>query len=158
MLGSNSRHALGYIDLMQKSIDVLELPDPDRLIAFETVRQSAPRNRQGRIIRDVLALDREIDRQARALVTRAGLAVERYRLAEGHLPKSLDDLVPIYTKITPEDPFNGENLRYRRLKTGFVVYSVNDDLSDNGGAEISKKRLDPGGKLLPWDITFTVER
>ncbi|MGB2864420.1 MAG: hypothetical protein WBC05_13915 [Sedimentisphaerales bacterium] len=158
MLGLNSRHALGYIDLMQKSIDALELPGPDRLKAFEAVRQSAPRNRQGNIIRDILTIEREIDRQAETRVTQAGLAVERYRLAEGHLPKSLDNLVPVYTKIIPEDPFDGQHLRYRRLKIGFVVYSVNKDLSDNGGAEISKKRLDPGGKLLPWDITFTVER
>ncbi len=158
MLGLNSRHALGYIDLMQKSIDALELPDPDRLKAFEAVRESAPRNRQGRIIRDLLTLEREIDRQARARLTRACLVVERYRLAEGHLPKSLDNLVPVYTKIVPEDPFDGQSLRYRRLKTGFIVYSVNEDLSDNGGAKISTKRLDPEGKLLPWDITFTVER
>ena len=158
ILGLNSRHALGYIDLMQKSIDALELPDPDRLKAFEAIRDSAPRNNQGRIIRDVLELEMEIYRQARARVTLAALAVERYRLAEGHLPKSLDNLVPAYMKIVPEDPFDGQNLRYRRLKTGFVVYSVNKDLSDNGGAEISKKRLDPGGKLLPWDITFIVER
>jgi hypothetical protein len=158
MLGSNSRHALGYIDLMQKSIDALELPDRDRLTAFEAIRQSAPRNRQGRIIRDILTLEREIDRQARARLTLAALAVERYRLAEGHLPQSLNNLVPAYAEIVPEDPFNGQNLRYRRLKTGFVVYSVNDDLSDNGGAGISQKRLDPEGKLLPWDITFIVER
>ena len=160
MLGLNSRHALGYIDLMQKSIDALELPDPDRFKAFESVRQSAPGDSQGRyIIREVLTLEREIDRQARDRVTLAGLAVERFRLAEGHLPQSLDNLVPGYMEVMPEDPFNGENLRYRRLKTGFVVYSVNDDLSDNGGAEINSKKRDPGGsKLLPWDITFIVER
>ena len=158
MLGLNSGHALGYIDLMQKSIDALELPDPDRLKAFEAVRQSAPRNKQGRIIRDVLTLEREIERQALARVTHVGLAVERYRLAEGHVPQSLDNLVPAYMNIVPEDPFDGQHLRYRKLKTGFVVYSVNDDLSDNGGAEINKKRLAPGDKLLPWDITFIVER
>ncbi|MHC4165677.1 MAG: hypothetical protein ACYSWQ_01835 [Planctomycetota bacterium] len=158
MLGSNSRHALGYIDLMQKSIDALELPDPDRLKAFEAVGQSAPRNKQGRIIRDVLTLDREIERQARARLTLTALAVERYRLAEGHLPQSLGNLVPAYMKIVPEDPFDGQHLRYRKLKTGFVVYSVNDDLSDNGGAKLNTKKLGPNGKLLPWDITFTVER
>jgi hypothetical protein len=159
MLGLNSRHALDYIDLMQKSIDALELPAPDRLKAFEAVRQSAPRNRQGRhIIRNVLTLEKEIDRQARARVTRAGLAVERYRLAEGHLPKSLDNLIPAFMQVMPDDPFNGENLRYRRLKTGFVVYSVNEDLSDNSGAKLNTKKLGPNGKLLPWDITFIVGR
>ena len=160
MLGLNSKHALGYIDLMQKAFDALELPDPDRLKAFEAVRQSIPKNnRQGQyIIREVLKLEREIDRQARARVTLAALAVERYRLAEGHLPQSLNNLVPAYTEIVPEDPFTGQSLRYRSLKTGFVVYSVNDDLSDNGGAEINTEKHDQYGKMLPWDITFMVER
>jgi hypothetical protein len=160
MLGSNTGHALDYIDLMQNAIAALDLPNPDRLRAFEAVRQSAPRNRQGRrIVSDILLLEKEIGRQARARVTRAGLAVERYRLAEGQLPRSLGDLVPAYTKTIPEDPFNGKSLRYRRRKTGFVVYSVNADLSDNGGAKIDTKKLDPSGKkLMPWDITFIVER
>jgi hypothetical protein len=160
ILGLNPRNALNYIDMMQRSLDTLELPDPDRLKAFEAVRQSVPKNnKQGRhIISDIMILEREIEHQARVRVTLAALAVERYRLAEGQLPKSLDNLVPVYVKIVPKDPFDGENLRYRRLKTGFVVYSVNDDLSDNGGVEINQKRLDSNGKLLPWDITFIVER
>ena len=160
MLGFNSRHALDHIDLMQKSIDALELPDPDRFKAFEAVRQSVPKNnKQGRyIIREVLILEREIERQARARLILTALAVERYRLAEGNLPKSLDNLIPAYMETVPEDPFDGENLRYRKLKTGFVVYSVNKDLSDNGGAKLNPDKLDPNGKLLPWDITFIVER
>lgn len=160
ILGFNSKNALDYTDMMQKSLDALELPNPDRLKAFDAVRQSVPKkNKQGRyIISEVMILERELDHQARTRVTLAALAVERYRLAEGHLPKSLDDLVPAYMKTVPEDPFDGENLRYRRLKTGYVVYSVNDDLSDNGGIEINQKRLDSNGKLLPWDITFTVDR
>jgi len=159
MLGLNSRHALGYIDLMQKSIDALELLDPDRLKTFEAVRQSVPKNNsQGRyIIREVLTLEMEIDRQARARVTLAALAVERFRLAEGHLPKSLDNLVPAYMETVLEDPFDGQNLRYRKLKTGFVIYSVGEDLSDNSGTEIYKRKLDPRGKLI-WDITFIVEK
>jgi len=78
-------------------------------------------------------------------------------LAEGQLPKSLDNLVPAYMEIVPEDPFNGQSLRYRRLKTGFVVYSVNEDLSDNGGAESNSKKRDQRGRRLS-DITFVVER
>ncbi len=160
ILGLNSRNALNYIGTMQKSIDTLELPDPDRLKAFDAVRQSVPKkNKQQRyIISEVMILERELDRQARARVTLTALAVERYRSAEGHLPQSLDNLVPVYMETVPKDPFDGQNLRYRRRKTGFVVYSVNDDLSDNGGVEINQKRLDSNGKLLPWDITFTVDR
>jgi hypothetical protein len=64
----------------------------------------------------------------------------------------------VYMETVPKDSFDGQNLRYRRLKTGFVVYSVNDDLSDNGGARLNPNKLDPHGKLMPWDITFTVEK
>jgi hypothetical protein len=60
-------------------------------------------------------------------------------------------------EIVPEDPFNGQSLRYRRLKTGFVVYSVGKDLSDNGGGERNSKKRDERGNPL-FDITFIVER
>jgi hypothetical protein len=58
----------------------------------------------------------------------------------------------------PQDPFNGESLRYLSLKNGFIVYSVGEDLSDDGGAERDSRKRDPGDKPLPWDITFIVER
>ncbi|MGD8499876.1 MAG: hypothetical protein PVJ86_04470, partial [Phycisphaerales bacterium] len=163
ILGLNSRYALSYINLMQESVDALELPDPDRLETFNTIQENVNNGKQGGVVIHLLwpALARmlhiDVSRQAQARVTRAGLAVERYRLAEGHLPQSLDNLAPAYMQIVPEDPFNGEELRYRRLKTGFVVYSVSEDLSDNGGTERNTKKRDPSGKPLPWDITFIVE-
>ena len=164
ILGLNSRYAIGYIDLMQKSIDALELPDPDRLETFNTIQESVHSGKQGGVIINLIwpalarTLQIDIRYQAHSRVTQAGLAVERYRLAEGYLPESLDNLVPAFIQVVPEDPFNGENLRYRRLKTGFVVYSVGEDLYDNGGAERNTKKRDPAGKPLPWDITFIVER
>ena len=56
------------------------------------------------------------------------------------------------------DPFDGQNLKYRTLETGFVVYSVGEDLTDEGGAERDSKKRDKKGKPLPWDVTFIVER
>jgi hypothetical protein len=81
--------------------------------------------------------------------SRASLAVERYRLANGALPDSLDALVPKFLNAVPTDPFNGQPLRYKRLAAGYVVYSVGEDGVDNGGTE----GYGPG-----TDITFTVER
>ena len=43
------------------------------------------------------------------------------------------------------DPFDGQELRYKKLATGYVDYSVGNDRVDDGGDE--KK-----------DITFTVVR
>jgi len=89
-------------------------------------------------------------------VTRAGLAVQRYRLATGAIPDTLSQLVPAYLDAVPKDPFDGNELRYQKREKGFVIYSINEDLEDNGGAEKPKKRR---GKDTPnWDITFIVER
>ncbi|MFC1603542.1 hypothetical protein ACFL5F_00815 [Planctomycetota bacterium] len=163
MLGLNSKYAIVYIDHMQKSINALELPDSDRLDAFSIIQENFRSGKQRGVPFHLLwptsawTLKLDIMRQAHYRATQTGLAVERYRLAEGQLPKSLDNLVPAYMEIVPEDPFNGQSLRYRRLKTGFVVYSVGEDLSDNGGAERNSKKRDERGKPL-FDITFIVER
>jgi hypothetical protein len=164
MLGLNSRYALSYIDLMQKCLDALELPDPRRLETFDAVQENVRSGKEGGVITHLLwpalarTLQFDILDHARARATQAGLAVERYRLAEGHLPQSLDNLVPAYLDAVPKDPFDGQDMRYRVRKTGFVVYSIGEDLSDDGGAERDSRRRDANGKTPPWDVTFIVER
>jgi len=66
-------------------------------------------------------------------------------------------LVAVLRFGTELSPY-GKSLRYRKLKPGFVVCSINEDLSDNGGAERNTKKRDQRGKPLSWDITFIVER
>ena len=86
---------------------------------------------------------------------RTALAVMRYRLAAGRLPDALTDLVPIYLDTVPVDPYDGKDLRYEKLGVGFVVYSIGQDMRDDGGTENPPRRT----KESPtWDVTFTVER
>lgn len=164
VLGLNSRYAVTYIDLMQECFDALDLPDPERLEKFETVQESVRSGKQVGIVTHLLwpalarTLEFDIWHQAHARAVWTGLAVERYRLAEGHLPQSLKDLVPAYAQIVPTDPFDGRSLKYRTRKTGYVVYSVGEDQSDDGGAERDTRRRGPNDKPLPWDVTFIVER
>jgi hypothetical protein len=73
----------------------------------------------------------------------AMLAVERYRLAHGNWPKSLNDLVPRFLREVPADPFDGKPLRFRRLPDGVVIYTVGFDGTDDGG------KLDRGASRLP---------
>jgi hypothetical protein len=63
----------------------------------------------------------------------AALAAERYRLARGRWPKSLDDLVPDYLPAVPSDPFDGQPLRLGHRPDGLVVYSIGPDKTDDGG-------------------------
>jgi hypothetical protein len=154
---------------MQDCFKALDLSDNERLVAFESIQQRG--NKRGgsltqRLMRGVgLDLRFEFWRLAHLRVTQAGLAIERYRLAEGRLPESLKDLIPTYMQAVPLDPYDGRSLKYRKLvpsvveglKTGYVVYSIGYDMTDEGGAERGRGR-DAQGRALPWDITFIMER
>lgn len=164
MLGLHYRDAVGYIGLMQEYIDAMDLPSDERLLVFDSIQEDVDSGKRGglltRLIWPALARTLDIDTRctAEALAAQTALAVERYRLAEGHLPESLENLVPAYMEAVPKDPFDGRRLRYFSREKGFVVYSVGDDLTDNGGAERDSKKRDRRGKTLPWDITFIMER
>ena len=66
---------------------------------------------------------------AKARVTLAGLTVQQARHKKGASPATLNALE---TKI-PVDPFTGEALIYRSTPSGFIVYSVGENLTDGGG-------------------------
>jgi hypothetical protein len=88
---------------------------------------------------------------------RTALAIERYRLATGKVPDSLEELVPKYLEAVPIDPFDPDEkpLRYVKIKKGYIVYSIGEDGTDNNGTE-----KDPAGKKFTGDtdVTFIVER
>jgi hypothetical protein len=162
--GLNDRDATEYIDIMQELMDAMELSANERLLAFDSIQNDFHSGKRGGFLTRMLmpAFGRIMQIETRHLAhlrsTQTALAVERYRLTEGRLPQSLDNLVPAYMEFVPTDPFDGQNLKYRALETGFVVYSVGEDLTDEGGAERNSKKRDKRGKPLPWDVTFIVER
>src|SRR5579862_6792690 len=71
--------------------------------------------------------------QAQTWVDEAAIAceIERYHLAHGALPATLDDLrVP----NLPHDVINGQPLRYRIIAPdNYLVYSVGWNQTDDGG-------------------------
>jgi hypothetical protein len=61
-------------------------------------------------------------------------ALERYRLANGHVPDYLQALVPRFMAHLPNDVITGEPFKYRRNDDGqFVLYSVGWNEKDDGG-------------------------
>ena len=61
-------------------------------------------------------------------------ALERYRLAHGEYPETLDTLVPQFIEKLPHDLIGGEPLIYRRTDDGkFQLYSVGWNETDDGG-------------------------
>ena len=62
------------------------------------------------------------------------VAIERFKRAHGGaLPPSLDALVPDYLDTIPEDPFDGQILRFAQSDGSYTVYSVGIDQRDDGG-------------------------
>lgn len=70
-------------------------------------------------------------------LARVALALERYRLAQGKYPDSLEALAPQFMGSVPHDVIGGQSLHYRLTEDGqFVLYSVGWNETDDGGVVV----------------------
>jgi tetratricopeptide (TPR) repeat protein len=153
--------AIIYLDLMNDYIKALQLPPHQRQEAADAIDARFDKKSKIHVLLHTIMpsltnctiIDSRIAAQLRT--ARAGLAVQRYRLASARLPDTLAELVPAYLDAVPKDPFDGKNLRYKKLEAGFVVYSIGRDGKDDGGKERPRKRTGPPAT---WDVTFIVQR
>ena len=161
--GQADKSTLIYLDLIDDYLEAVRLPDDESRKAVEDIGARCDKAwKDDFVLSDVLPpLVRvpAIEKRAMANLNNAqtALAIQRYRLTYGKLPVELSDLVNTYLECIPKDPFDGEELRYNKLDPGFVVYSIGEDLSDDGGRERPAKTV-KDGKPVKWDVTFIVER
>jgi tetratricopeptide (TPR) repeat protein len=82
---------------------------------------------------------------------RTAIALERYRLAHGEFPESLDALAPQFIAQVPHDVIGGQPLKYRRTSDGqFVLYSVGWNETDNGGVTFFNQKGSPDNSQGDW--------
>lgn len=68
-------------------------------------------------------------------------ALQRYRLAHGEYPETLDALAPRYLDAIPHDVIGGQPPHYRRKADGtFLLYSIGWSGKDHGGAANNKDK------------------
>lgn len=106
------------------------------------------------------ALDKASTKAAVAeTVTRLAItacALERFHLAHGEFPKTLDELAPQYVAVVPTDYMTAQPLHYERTDDGWYrLWSVGQDGKDDGGVyQLPDKRLGSSafGPVLdiPW--------
>jgi hypothetical protein len=88
------------------------------------------------------------------------LALERYRRAHaGALPPTLDALVPAFMAEVSRDPFSGKPLVYAKDAGSYIVYSVDVNRRDDGGALWgigAMTQLAPRGPNAPRDVGIRV--
>ena len=79
-------------------------------------------------------------------------ALERYRLANGQFPGTLDALNLKYVAAVPADVITGQSLKYRQTDDGqFQLYSVGWNEKDDGGKTGMNKEGDaPDYMLGDW--------
>jgi hypothetical protein len=76
--------------------------------------------------------------------------LERYRLAQGQFPATLEALSPDFISKLPNDVITGTAYKYRRTDGGkFVLYSVGWNETDDGG-EAAMKRGTPDPNNGDW--------
>ncbi len=94
---------------------------------------------------------------ARLACARAAIAAERFRLKTGRLPESIDELVPEQLDAVPTDPFDGQPMRFKTTDDGIVIYSVDENLTDDGG-DLVETHDNKGKRLRPRDVGFRLHR
>jgi len=99
------------------------------------------------------ALKQQGEADCKVALVRAALGVEMYRAEHGAFPETLEAVVPQYLEAVPVDPYDGKAIRYSAADGGFVVYSIGEDGSDDGGdAEkdtvwMKRRRRDGGVRI-----------
>ena len=78
---------------------------------------------------------------------RIACALERYRLAEGKVPDTLEALVPRFIDRIPNDVIDGKPLRWRHEgEGGYDLYSIGWNRKDDGG-ELAWMKQKKGSEL-----------
>jgi hypothetical protein len=149
-----------FLEVMNKHIVAARLPvGPKRTDELKAADKSLDGRddleaKAVRLILPAIARVGDADTRTAALcrVTAVSLAWERFRLKQGHYPKSLDELPKELLATVPNDPYTDEPLRYKLTDTGAVVYATGPDQTDDGGKlsyqQLTEKGFDHGFQLF----------
>ncbi len=84
----------------------------------------------------VKALQRFAYNQTDANEAAVACALERYHLAHGEYPETLNALTPQFIETLPHDVIGGQPLHYHRTDDGkFLLYSVGWNETDDNGKD-----------------------
>lgn len=126
------------LELLAPLIDSLNSPKEAMEVVAEFDRKAGSLGPQYIVAKIILpSLTRCVTLWARQLAelrcARTGLAAERFRIATGKWPETLDELAPRYLDAVPLDPFDEEPLRYRVDPDKITIYSIHENKADDGG-------------------------
>jgi len=80
------------------------------------------------------------------------VAMERFRIANGHWPETLDQIPKSILPEIPLDPYSGSPIKVKRDENSWIVYSVGPNGTDDGGT--LDDRFDPKTEDSDWGYTL----
>lgn len=128
-------HWLPLVDLERRVVDREFVVRAERATG-QVISRKTPYNFLARMFLPALgpASIRFANAQNSVDLVRLAIALERFRLAHGKYPESLEQLVPQFIAKLPHDVATGEPLKYQRTSDGcFILYSVGWNGIDDGG-------------------------
>lgn len=151
-----------YDQLWDEAAKILSLPlyDPRRAQADATVVRMKKDRVEGTryalicMLMPTFSRCDELARQAmmRQQAARTTLAILGYRAEHGRFPDRLDALRGKDIPSAPIDVYSGDLLRYRVVGDDFLLYSVGENLKDDGGVAHAPASTAPGDEVtLPAD-------
>lgn len=147
-----------YLQTMHDQIEILEsAPVQVRAQRANELEESIPRIAiLSRMICAVFgrAADKRDQSISNLDLFEIALAADVYHTERGEWPANLQALQDTLSYGLPQDPFASAPYHYRREKNGFVVWSVGNDLDDDGG----HGQRDPGYNRDNCDIVWRVGR
>jgi tetratricopeptide (TPR) repeat protein len=132
---------LPVADTNQQTILPLKVKNADATVASQTRRITAFNVMERMLLPALGSAARKFAYgQASVDLARVAIALERYRLAHGDYPDSLDALASQFNAGVPHDIINGGPLHYRRTPDGqFILYSVGWNETDDDGEVVFQK-------------------
>jgi hypothetical protein len=137
----------GYIGTIQRYIDAVQQPKelPPTLTEIEAAHAGSSVWNKIRNPLSYQAMPVLMSPTKRITATQTILrslatacAVERYRMAHGRLPSTLEDLVPAFLPSIPTDPLTGKPLCYKPSESSsYLIYGTGWDQTDNAGSGVT---------------------
>jgi len=132
----NKKFSTGF-DATDQTVSPREIDDAGRMLQHHIAHVS-PYNFLASWVTPnlVKALQRFAFNQTSVNEAAVACALERYRLANGVYPETLNALVPQFIEKLPYDIIGGQPLHYRRTEDGkFLLYSIGWNETDDNGKD-----------------------